>query len=337
MEPRDRFIGCLIGTAVGDSLLLPAEGLSRKRIARRFAGPLHQRLVFGHGMVSDDTDHQFMTARALAAHRDDAIRFARRLGWRLRWWLACIPAGCGQATAKGIVRLMLGWSPERSGVASGGNGPSMRAAIIGAVHAHDSALRRAFVTASTSLTHRHPHALAAALAVAETAAWIVRGESIAELWPLLAHPDPEWSRVLTILRTWHDSGGTTDALAESLGCPQYVSGWSLQSIPFALGCWLRHRGDATSSMTAVLRAGGDTDTIGAIIGGLHGVDQGEAAFPPAWVGRIIDWPVSLSALRAAGAALAGAPTARWRWQFLPLRNFCFTGVVIVHIVRRLMP
>ncbi len=26
MNPSDRFIGCLIGTALGDSLLLPAEG-----------------------------------------------------------------------------------------------------------------------------------------------------------------------------------------------------------------------------------------------------------------------------------------------------------------------
>lgn len=40
MNPSERFVGCLIGTALGDSLLLPAEGLTRAKIAKRFAGPL---------------------------------------------------------------------------------------------------------------------------------------------------------------------------------------------------------------------------------------------------------------------------------------------------------
>ena len=59
MKPTDRYVGCLVGTAVGDSLLLPSEGLSRKRIARRFKDPLCQGFVFGRGMISDDTDHFF--------------------------------------------------------------------------------------------------------------------------------------------------------------------------------------------------------------------------------------------------------------------------------------
>jgi len=47
----------LLGTALGDSLGLPSEGMSRARIANRWKGPLKQRFLFGHGMLSDDTEH----------------------------------------------------------------------------------------------------------------------------------------------------------------------------------------------------------------------------------------------------------------------------------------
>ena len=61
IEPR--VTGLLLGTAAGDSLGLPGEHLGRKRWLRRFPGPLRQRFLFGHGMISDDTEHTIMAAR----------------------------------------------------------------------------------------------------------------------------------------------------------------------------------------------------------------------------------------------------------------------------------
>lgn len=336
MTPSERFIGCLIGTAVGDSLLLPAEGLTRQRIARRFGDHLAHSLVCGHGMVSDDTDHHFFVARCLAAEPTDADRFARRLAWHLRWWLLCVPAGCGKATGRAIIKLLFGWPVTRSGVSSGGNGPSMRAAIIGAFHAHDPDARRAFGDASCYLTHRHPHAHAAARAVAEIAAWIVRGND-EPLMALLEHSDPDWQRQLGIVSEWNERGDDTDALATALGCTNAVSGWSLHSVPFAIGCWLRFRHDARAGMAAIRRAGGDTDTIGAIASAWYGLDRGEGAFPTEWVERIVDWPVSVNALRYAGAAVAGNPIHRWGWPLLPLRNLLFFLIILTHMVRRVFP
>lgn len=60
-----KFTGTLLGTAIGDAVLLPGEGLSRTAIARRFPGPLRHRLLFGYGLVSDDTEHAFFTAQVL--------------------------------------------------------------------------------------------------------------------------------------------------------------------------------------------------------------------------------------------------------------------------------
>lgn len=65
-------LGCLLGTAVGDALGLPSEGMSRMRIARRWKG-LRHRLVFGRGMFSDDTEHTLMYP--ITRRRAESARF----------------------------------------------------------------------------------------------------------------------------------------------------------------------------------------------------------------------------------------------------------------------
>ncbi len=341
LHAASRFVGCLVGTAVGDSLLLIGEGLSRRRIARRFPGTLRHRFLLGHGLVSDDTEHHALVAQCLLAHPEIVDAFSRRFAWRLRWWFLCLPAGIGMATLKACLRLWLGFPRSRSGVASGGDGPAMRVAIIGARFAADNDQRRAYVDAATLITHLHPHALAGAHAVAETSAWIVRGDELPTLWAILkgCSDDSTWGERLAVLRRWHDSGDTVDDLATVLGCPQHVSGWSMHAVPVAIGAWLRHRSDSTAGMGAIFRCGGDTDTIGAIAGAFYGLDGGEAAFDPQWVSGIVDFPLSVNVLRRIGSEFAAsdARPVRWAWPLLPVRSLVFLTTVLIHGLRRILP
>jgi ADP-ribosyl-[dinitrogen reductase] hydrolase len=175
---QERILGLLLGGAVGDAIGLPAEGMTAERIVCRWPGELKHRFVFGRGMMSDDTEHAAMTAQALIIAAGDVEKFRRCLAWKLRWWFLELPAGVGLATARACLRLWFGISPERSGVHSAGNGPAMRSAIIGATFADNEAKRQEFVAASTRLTHTDPRAVTAAMAVAEAAAGIVRGETL---------------------------------------------------------------------------------------------------------------------------------------------------------------
>ena len=164
--PRDQALsGCLLGTAVGDALGLPYEGLSPRRGRKLFGPPDRYHLLFGRGMVSDDTEHACMTAEAMLVSGGNVDLFVRDLARRLRWWLLCIPAGIGLATLKSIVKLWVGFSPTRSGVWSAGNGPAMRAAVIG-VAAGSLQQMLDFTVASTRITHRNPKAVHGSLAVA---------------------------------------------------------------------------------------------------------------------------------------------------------------------------
>ncbi len=65
VKDGDLFAGLLLGGAVGDALGLPAEGLSRRAIQRRWIGRWKMRLAFGYGMISDDTEHALMVATSL--------------------------------------------------------------------------------------------------------------------------------------------------------------------------------------------------------------------------------------------------------------------------------
>src|SRR3954466_3589018 len=115
-------VGCLLGTAVGDSLGLPFEGLGARRAARLLGDPLLHHLLPGKGMVSDDTEHACFTARALLLSNGDAKAFGRHLASSLRWWFAGLPAGIGLATLRAILKSCIGFPPHRSGVFSAGNG-----------------------------------------------------------------------------------------------------------------------------------------------------------------------------------------------------------------------
>ena len=230
MKPQAELLQChtgaLLGTAVGDALGLPAEGLSRSRIEVRWHGHWGQRFIFGRGMCSDDTEHTFFVAQALLSYPDDPVKFQRCLAWKLRLWLLGVPAGVGFATLRAILKLWMGFPPSRSGVYSAGNGPAMRSALLGAYFFDEPAKRRQFVSAATRLTHTDPKAETAALAVAEAAAWaVLQDRPLSEWLSGLAHfgSDEEWLAVCTGCRwRWlqtHRSPLLRRRLGWEMACP----------------------------------------------------------------------------------------------------------------------
>jgi ADP-ribosyl-[dinitrogen reductase] hydrolase len=336
----DRFTGLLLGTAVGDSLGLPREGLSARRAARMFPGPLRQRLVLGRGMLSDDTEHACMTAHALLVAGDAPDRFARALAWKLRWWLAGLPAAIGLGTLRALLRLWIGFSPARSGVASAGNGAVMRAPIIGAWF-EDPERIAAFVEASTRITHRDPRATSGALAIALAARHAVRCQGIDAAQVLDEIRARTIDRELLAALDRVERALVRDAapaeLAAELGLARGVTGYVHHTVPICLHAWLRSPHNFRRAVGDVVQLGGDSDTTGAIVGALAGATVGELGIPPEWL-AIIDFPRSLAWIRTLGAHLADPTTPlRLWWPAVPLRNLAFAAIVLATGLRRLLP
>lgn len=352
-ERRSRVAGALLGMAVGDAIGLPREGMSARRAAKLFGGPpLRHRLVLGRGMGSDDTEHACMTAQALlASGGGDPDRFARSLGWRLRGWLLGLPAGVGLATLKATVKLWLGcraaagpaWWP-RSGVRSAGNGPAMRAGIIGAYAGSDVETIVKLNRASTEVTHTDARAREGALVIALAAGHAVtaRGALDAERFLSTARSltrGEELAAALDRIPRHLARAADADEYVASIDIHHGVSGYINQTVPVALYCWLRWPNDFRSAVEAAVLLGGDTDTVAAIVGGLVGATTGESAIPPEWLDGLIDWPRSVSWMRRLATRLADGTAGPQRlfWPALPLRNAVLLVVVLLHGLRRLAP
>lgn len=348
-EIRDVFAGVLLGTAVGDALGLPAENLSPGRVRRLWKGEWRMRFVFGRGMISDDTEHTLMVAQALLQHPSDAAVFQRALGWKFRWWFAALPGGVGLATAKACLKLWLGFPASKAAVKSAGSGPAMRSAIIGAYFADDAVRRREFAQASSRLTHRGWQAETAALAVAECAALAATSGDLSSASQVLRvlrelSAEDEWQTVLGRIEAGLANNNSVAEFVNEMGLPAGVTGYSLHVVPVAIYAWLRHPGDFRAALIAVLECGGDTDTVGAILGALAGTSVGNAGIPADWLKGIWEWPRSAAFIERVAARLEdqmrgsqSVGPVRYFWPGLVFRNLLFIVIVLLHGFRRLGP
>jgi ADP-ribosylglycohydrolase len=349
---NEAICGCIIGTAIGGALGLPYEGLSPDRASRLFKAPDRYHLLLNHGMVSDDTEHTCMVVQALIASGGDVDRFTRDLARMLRYWLLGLPAGIGFATLRSILKLWMGFSPKKSGVFSAGNGPAMRAAIIGVCYGDDEARLKEFVKAATIITHTDPKAYWGALAVA-----LAAHENFAAHFPLDAKD--YYNRLEQLLGTEMAGdfldlikqvvesvaqGKHTREFVESQKLQKGITGYTYHSVPAVIHAWLLNPRDFKNAILEIIGCGGDTDTTAAILGGIVGAAVGPAGIPDKWVNNLWEWPRTIRWMRQLGQQLdivlkssRAAPPLRLPIIGILLRNLLFAAIVLFHAFRRMLP
>lgn len=352
MNINDRIRGTILGTAVGDSVGLPAEGISRRRNSRMYKGKWKHRLLFSRGMISDDTEHTIFVAQSLITSSDSSEYFARRLAGCFRWWFLSLPAGIGLATLKSIFKLWLGFSPANSGVFSAGNGPSMRSAPIGAFFANHPEKIDEFTLCSTRITHTDPKAYTGAKAVADITAWIIREDLTTQpeknkfIRMLLSsgRKDNEWKDIVDSVSSALDKNFSVSQFAELIGQGNGISGYVYHTVPVTVYAWYKHFGDFKKTLISVLNCGGDTDTTGAIAGAMAGTVVGEGGIPGEWITGIFDWPRGLKLLGKISDRLADKiddntiySPIKYFWPGILPRNAAFLAVVLFHGFRRMLP
>lgn len=350
MATVDAIAGCLVGTAVGDALGLPYEGLAPRRARRLFPDIDDYHFLFRRGMFSDDTEHACMTAQSLLVSGGDPRRFVNSLAWRLRWWFAGLPAGIGLATLKACVKLWLGTSPQQSGVHSAGNGPCMRANILGVVLGNDAAQLVEFNRRSTRITHTDPRAEQASLLLATAAACAVEPRDgplnqhavFARLRATLPVEATDFRSLLNDVEASLNRNEPTETYAATLNSGKGVSGYVLHTVPAVLHAWLRFPDDYPSAVRSMLRSGGDCDTTAALVGGLVGARVGIEGIPERWRRGLAEWPRNIPWIEKLSRQLAqGIAVPRRSVRVNPIgliaRNILFTLTVFAHIARRPFP
>lgn len=363
MELQQRIYGCLMGIAVGDSIGLPLENLSQSRINKWLgAGQVKHRLLFGYGLVSDDTEHSCLVGQSLICSKEDPDWFGRDLAGRLKWWLAGLPAGTGRATAKACLKLWLGVGYKKSGVWSAGNGPPMRAPILG-VAVQDWRKAVELTRISSIITHSDPKATYGAIVIAAIAHSVARDVDDEALKPenVLAvcrqwlaqavvgdELDQPAAELLGLIESAVDSaarGESTREFAASVGMEKGVSGYTFHTVPAAIHASVRYPNDFRAAIEELIRCGGDVDSTAAIAGGILGARLGASCLPSDWVNGLIEWPRTTRWMERLSHSLAESSLGGQLNTKMPiinpvgqlLRNLVFLFVVLLHALRRLAP
>lgn len=272
----DGAVGAMIGTFVGDALGMPWEGSPGAEIPYE----LEMRDArLGRGTYTDDTQMMIGVAESLLRHdlvdeSDLAETFLSLYDAR---------RGYGEGTTRVLdlwkrgIRVEEAASRVFHGRGSLGNGAAMRVAPLAVRFFDDSVLLATQVRRSARVTHAHPVGIDGAEVQAAAIAAALDGED-----PMAAAVRAARTRevraaiVETQRRT--DDGLTPESLGSGRGVPPTADATVAAAVVAAT-----QADSFEAAVTVAIRAGGDTDTAGAMTGAIAGARFGAAAIPARWV------------------------------------------------------
>lgn len=303
----DRLKGCLVASALGDELGLPAEKLSAGQIFKMF-GRIADFKFSGEGIPSDDTHQHVKACEALIREPKDSREFQRNFQRRLALQKTEFSYGAGWTPTLLSLKI-LGFGQlfgDITGRASAGNGVLMRTAAVGVYFAEDPVKRSAFARALALATHNDPMAADSAeffthlVALAATSSF--QQESPSELLTRAERylTNPKLKEAVGIARTLAaDSGMNPLQAAEKIGTGMYCP----VTLSLSLYSFLRHGRNLMKALVETIALGGDTDTRAAILGGLIGAWGGTAQLPESLLGRMQTGRYGIENLNAIAEAL----------------------------------
>jgi ADP-ribosyl-[dinitrogen reductase] hydrolase len=273
---ESRISGALLGVAAGDALGATLEFMSAAQIRRKHG--VHREIIGGGpfgwrpGQGTDDTD---LTWAVLAAYLNGPFLLADVADNMLEWFHSR-PPDIGGATSSALGRLSRTGNPHstgNTGERSCGNGSLMRC-IPTALARPVAAVRHRELTEVSAVTHAHVRCVDSCLAYGEIVNSLLEGAEVPDALAAARDLDlhPQVRAALDIdpglpVEQLHTSG----YVIHSLGCAI----WAIQQdLPFE------------EVIVALVNRGDDSDTTGAIAGGLVGVLQGVDAIPHRWQRRL---------------------------------------------------
>lgn len=282
----------LFGVAVGDALGVPVEFKSRQQIALR---PVTDMIGFGTynlppGTFSDDSSLTFCLAEALTQDFDLHVIARNFVRWyRDNYWTARgVVFDIGIATREAIERMAEGIPPELAGgsdITSNGNGSLMRISpLLFYTRQLPEAQRFDITRQVSSLTHRHIRSVVACHYYLEFARLLLEGSDKFDIYHhlqkelpgFLAAQSVQASEIAIFDRLFR---GNIHELPEPAISS---SGYVLHTLEASIWCLLR--GDSFREATlAAVNLGEDSDTTGAVTGGLAGLLYGLDGIPQEWI------------------------------------------------------
>jgi len=291
-ELKRRFIGTIVGYAVGDALGMPVEFLSREQIRRYYGKGIsgYVQAPAGHasdflpqGSYTDNTQTLLATAECLIECRKmDPARQADAL---LSWYRNTVPHRTpSSANIRACKHLSTGKPWNKSGVFSSDCQAASRMPPIGLMFYRCPQTMARAALDNCIITHNEPRAKAACVAVAYLISRLVQSDERA--WPadqVLETADyiSHLNEDLAGLMRW-----STQIVHLAPGEALFEIGTScdvMETIPAAVYCFLKHPKNLTGAVLAAVNAGDAADSIASLAGCFVGALAGSDVIDRQWL------------------------------------------------------
>lgn len=281
----------LFGVATGDALGVPVEFRNRETLRRN---PVREMLGYGtHNMPpgtwSDDSSMTFCLAEALTGDFDlknTAENFTR--WFRNGYWTATGKVfDIGKTTMTAIKRIEAGIPAELAGSdlgESNGNGSLMRILpLVFYLRAKSVEERFELTRKVSSITHRHMRSVIACFYYLEFALKILSGTEKSQIFTELQNEVPEFLRRINIPSSETDVFHRLfkDRIGELPEERIHSSGYVVHTLEASIWCLLT-TGNFSDAVLRAVNLGEDTDTTGAVTGGLAALYYGSESIPAEW-------------------------------------------------------
>lgn len=326
LNKKDKYLGCILGGAIGDALGAPIEFLNYESIISKYGASGVQGYVEhpdGKGEFTDDTQMLLFTAEGLlrARHRAElkGIGGAQTQITHqsyLRWLHT---QGVDVAESTKTPGLMEGWLVQRKELYkrrdpgatcihalkskimgslevpindSKGCGTVMRIAPAGLVFNHNRKIAFEEGAKISAITHGHPSGFLSGGLLSSIIADLSQGLDL----------KTSISNGLRILKKWKGHEEVYDKVSQARALhKQYKNknidqdviraigeGWvAEEALAIALLCALHYPNDFKSAVLTAINHGGDSDSTGAITGNIVGLMVGQEQIPQDWQDKLM--------------------------------------------------
>ncbi|MBQ3641392.1 ADP-ribosylglycohydrolase family protein [bacterium] len=309
----DKYLGCILGGAIGDAFGAPVEFMKRNKIHRYFGSPGVTKLYHDKRTreykFTDDTQLTMFTIYGLLKSTKrkyespqynimfDAYRDWYKMcaeGKRIKkGWITDLDKmrgtdGSGKTCMSVLSQDKFGTTKDPINL-SKSSGAIMRTAPIGLYYKNP---KKAFEVAvnTAALTHGHPSAYYSAGAYAVIISEILNGHTIPEAV----------EECITLLRKENNTKEVIDelVLAQNLASTDEVmplkainqlgKGWDgHEALGIAVYCALKTPNDLKMALINSVNHDGDSDTVGSITGGIIGTSIGYENIPDEFKNKIM--------------------------------------------------
>lgn len=296
VKSEERILGGLLGVVIGDALGLPVQFSSRENLQTK---PVAEMIGYGAfnlppGSWSDDSSLTLCSAESLIEKGFNPADMGQKF---VRWYKEgyWTPSGqsfdIGNTTMIAMENLIKGIEPLKAGPGNewdNGNGSLMRILPAALYFSYESEEDRFKKIASISaITHSHPRCLLACCFYSLMAQELLRGSE-----PMMAYENMrEQAQNIFVYSEWSGElkhfyrilNGSLPHLPKDM---IKSSGYVIDTLEAALWCLLNSN-DFKHTLLSAVNLGDDTDTVGAVAGGLAGIYYGFTQIPQSWVNKLI--------------------------------------------------